>query len=354
MGRCGAAAQGLSAGGALILSAPYLIHRPEGQLRGCRQVWGCSPLVGTGSVLGELRHRGALLLPHSAPYLICVPWGSCGSAAPSTREFLGAGRAAQLRACSLPVPPAGSGCAPGAVPCGRNGALRSGPGSPLIPSPGTWGLSSPQRYLRFTPTERALHPISPPPPFIPTGVVLYFLQTRGYPPVPGENSPHGTSRPLLREAEAGRTPQRGRTNGRPSPTPQLLLTNKQHAGRGERMGGKAISSPIGSIVRPSSLPRLSRRDPLFLLVCPHVTPVDPQATPPAPPPPRLQPLRAVCKGKTAVKRAAGRGQRGGQQAARRLAAAGRSNQYGALRLARGRRGRPGSLLALGRVLSGGS
>lgn len=194
----------------------------------------------------------------------------------------------------------------------------------------------------------------PPPPFIPTGVVLYFLQTRGYPPVPGENSPHGTSRPLLREAEAGRTPQRGRTNGRPSPTPQLLLTNKQHAGRGERMGGKAISSPIGSIVRPSSLPRLSRRDPLFLLVCPHVTPVDPQATPPAPPPPRLQPLRAVCKGKTAVKRAAGRGQRGGQQAARRLAAAGRSNQYGALRLARGRRGRPGSLLALGRVLSGGS
>lgn len=73
-----------------------------------------------------------------------------------------------------------------------------------------------------------------------------------------------------------------------------------------------------------------------------------------PPPPRLQPLRAVCKGKTAVKRAAGRGQRGGQQAARRLAAAGRSNQYGALRLARGRRGRPGSLLALGRVLSGGS
>lgn len=137
-------------------------------------MWGCSPLVGTGSVLGELRHRGALLLPHSAPYLIRVPWGSCGSAAPSIREFLGAGRAAQLRACSLPVPPAGSGCAPGAVPCGRNGALRSGPGSPLIPSPGTWGLSSPHRYLRFTPTERALHPISPPPPIYPHGCSAVF------------------------------------------------------------------------------------------------------------------------------------------------------------------------------------
>lgn len=152
--------------------------------------------------------------------------------------------------------------------------------------------------------------LPPPPPFIPTGVVLYFLQTRGYPPVPGENSPHGTSRPLLREAEAGRTPQRGRTNGRPSPTPQLLLTNKQHAGRGERMGGKAISSPIGSIVRPSSLPRLSRRDLLFLLVCPHVTPVDPQATPSAPPHPAFSLCVPCAKEKQPLN-----GPRGGASAA---------------------------------------
>lgn len=180
---------------------------------------------------------------------------------------------------------------PELCPAGGTELCALGRALPSFPHPER-GASPLPTVTSVLPPQRGLYIPSPPPPFIPTGVVLYFLQTRGYPPVPGENSPHGTSRPLLTEAEAGRTPQRGRTNGRPSPTPQLLLTNKQHAGRGERMGGKAISSPIGSIVRPSSLPRLSRRDLLFLLVCPHVTPVDPQATPPAPPTP---PSASACR-----------------------------------------------------------
>lgn len=176
---------------------------------------------------------------------------------------------------------------PELCPAGGTELCALGRALPSFPHPGR-GASPLPTVTSVLPPQRELY-IPSPPPIYPHGCSAVFptntrLSARSRGELP--------SRHLLREAEAGRTPQRGRTNGRPSPTPQLLLTNKQHAGRGERLGGKAISSPIGSIVRPSSLPRLSRRDPLFLLVRPHVTPVDPQATPPAPPTP---PSASACR-----------------------------------------------------------
>lgn len=109
---------------------------------------------------------------------------------------------------------------------------------------------------------------------------------------------------------------RSRANAPPPPhSPQRrirplppLRANKQHRGRGERLGGKGFSPSIGYASCLSARPRLSRDSRLFRLVGDHVTPLH---RPPArgrrarPPP---SPLRAVCKGKTAVKRAAGRSQ----------------------------------------------
>lgn len=181
---------------------------------------------------------------------------------------------------------------------GRSGAAIPGVyGAVLRPTEaaGPWPCQEPSPGSRGDPGPR---------PGRPGGTRERPGRGRGRGPRPrnGARDPPGTV------AEPGERPTAAPLPSAPHPPPPPLRANKQHRGRGERLGGKGFSPSIGYASCLSARPRLSRDSRLFRLVGDHVTPLH---RPPArgrrarPPP---SPLRAVCKGKTAVKRAAGRSQ----------------------------------------------
>lgn len=80
------------------------------------------------------------------------------------------------------------------------------------------------------------------------------------------------------------------------PRPVPLSANKQHGGRGQRMGGKGFSPSIGSAGCPSARPRLPRAVRLFLFGRrPRHSAAPPTGSGPPATPPRSPALTPACR-----------------------------------------------------------